>query len=447
MSMAVAFGSGLISVWGIVWSMTWLVWTRPQFDAMRVERRRKSWKGTNGNVVQNGEYPNLRQRIIANRDAKLERTDIISSETNGKVEETEYYWQSYPDNLHDRIDWVLDLIMNFRGPGWNWQIPPLPSLPPHVKTKLGESIDDAAKKNISSVGVKRANTRRELFLARVPMFTVGYFVLDILKVAMMKDPYFTFGPNSYALPPHLANLSPLALYLSRQGLSLLAIVVSLEMVFLLAPLSFSLILGPSSFLGLRGEAWYYPTAWGSMTPILNKGLGGLWGGWWHQTFRFAFAAPTNFLISNRYIEPRSPTTKLVSLFFAFSISGLLHAGGSKSQFPSTHPWHAPIFFMIQPLGIFLQTTLCSLLHPYLSKLPKSIRQTGNAVYTLAWGFSTGSWLTDDFARGGIWLWEPIPISVLRGLGFGNRGDGWWCWEHIGIGWYTGKHWWESGLAF
>src|SRR6187402_23840 len=39
MSMAVGFGTGLIGAWGIVWSFTWLVWNRPQFDAKRVERR------------------------------------------------------------------------------------------------------------------------------------------------------------------------------------------------------------------------------------------------------------------------------------------------------------------------------------------------------------------------------------------------------------------------
>jgi hypothetical protein len=29
------------------------------------------------------------------------------------------------------------------------------------------------------------------------------------------------------------------------------------------------------------------------------------------------------------------------------------------------------------------------------------------------------------------IYEPIPISPLRGLGFGVEGDGWWCWKHVG----------------
>ena len=43
---------------------------------------------------------------------------------------------------------------------------------------------------------------------------------------------------------------------------------------------------------------------------------------------------------------------------------------------------------------------------------------------------------------------PAVLGVVPGLlpGFGVEGDGWWCWEHIGVGWYTGKHWWESGIA-
>jgi hypothetical protein len=179
---------------------------------------------------------------------------------------------------------------------------------------------------------------------------------------------------------------------------------------------------------------------------LTKGLNGLWGSWWHQTFRFVFSTPTNYFISNKYFSPRSQLAKISALLFAFGISGFLHAGGSVSQFPATYPTHPPIFFMLQAVGILLQATFCSIFHPYLKMLPGWLRKSGNLAFTLFWMFETGWWLTDDFARGGIWLYEPIPVSVLRGLGFGDKGDGWWCWEYSGVGWYHGKRWWESGIA-
>jgi hypothetical protein len=35
-----AYGSGMLPAWGIIWNLTLLVWTRPQWDAKRVERVR-----------------------------------------------------------------------------------------------------------------------------------------------------------------------------------------------------------------------------------------------------------------------------------------------------------------------------------------------------------------------------------------------------------------------
>jgi hypothetical protein len=78
----------------------------------------------------------------------------------------EYYWESYPDKLSHRIAWVFDHIINFRGPGWSWAIPPLPTYPPSVKQALGEHPGVESRTGESSVGFKRLDTRRELFWDR-----------------------------------------------------------------------------------------------------------------------------------------------------------------------------------------------------------------------------------------------------------------------------------------
>jgi hypothetical protein len=469
MSMATGFATGLISAWGVIWAWTWLVWMRPQWDAKRVQRRKRraehngvangSARGHIGNgsaiSVQNGDAE-IRKRAQANGHTKQEQGNghtapndaanaLAAIAASGKEDSVEYYWQFYPSTLHERFSWVIDLLMNFRGPGWNWAIPPLPVLPPNIKASLNEPIDAASWTGVSSIGLRRFNNRRELFNSRVPRFILGYFALDLLKCIMKADPYYTFGPNTYALPPHLQNFSPWTLRIIRQAISSLAIITSLEMVFYIPPLTMSLLYGPR-LLGLRAESWYYPSTWGSFSNILTKGLNGLWGSWWHQTFRFIFSAPTNYFIREGYFSPKSTKAKISAVVFAFGISGFLHSGGSISQFPKTHPTHAPIFFMLQALGILLQSTLCSLFHPQIKRLPSSVRKAGNLLFTLAWMFGTGYWLTDDFARGGIWLYEPIPVSVLRGMGFGDKEDGWWCWGNGGVGWYKGRRWWESGVA-
>ncbi|PQE20039.1 membrane bound o-acyl transferase family domain-containing protein [Rutstroemia sp. NJR-2017a BVV2] len=456
-NMAVGFAAGLFCTFSIVTSLNWLVFMKPQFEAKRVERR-KGWKGSKDteeeahqseNYRVDGEDSELRQRGQTNgnasRSASKDDKEGGQVAQKGSSEETEYYWQSYPDNIWERIDWVVDLVTNFRGPAWNWQVPNLPELPPFVKSKLGEPITEASRRDTSSSGIRRFNTRYELFRAQVPRFIIGYFLLDITKTLMMNDPYFYLGPNNYPVPSYVATMSPVFRSIYRQLLSMTAILTSLEMTFLIAPLIMCLLLGPS-VLGLRGESWYYPTTWGSFSVILNKGLAGLWGSWWHQIFRLVFSSPTTYLISQGYLNPKSVTTKLVASLIAFGISGILHSGGSLSQIAPTRPWHPFLFFMLQALGIVIQMALAMAFKGVIRKVPKGARQATNAAYALGWGLLTGWVLADDFARGGLWLYEPIPVSVLRGLGYGYEGEGWWCWEHVGVGWFRGRGWWDSGVA-
>jgi hypothetical protein len=450
-SMAIAFAAGLVAAWGIVWSATMLIFNDPERDFKRVEEKKQSTghnedKDDGSTTRTNGHADGLRQRKQDNRNPSTDGVEIQAVKPD--VAGAEYYWQSYPDSLGERLDWVCDTILNFRGPGWSWAIPTLPSLSPSIKVRLGEAVELKDLQDVSSAGIRRFETRRQVFLDRFPKFVVGYFVLDLLKVVMMKDPYFYLGPNGYDVPSHMAHLSPAILSAVRQLISFTAIIVSLEMTFTLPPLILCCLLGPR-ILGLRGAAFQYPTTWSrSLTPILAKGLGGLWGSWWHQTFRFAFSSPTKYIQRIFSLPSSSPVIKFIGPFIAFAISGFLHAGGSLTQPAPTKPWDPPLFFMLQVPGILLQTTLSSYFKDYISRLPDATRRAGNFAFTFTWLYYTAPILVDDFARGGIWLYEPIPISPLRGLGFGREGDGWLCWEWdtIGVGWHTGKHWWETGLA-
>jgi hypothetical protein len=107
-----------------------------------------------------------------------------------------------------------------------------------------------------------------------------------------------------------------------------------------------------------------------------------------------------------------------------------------------------MFFMMQALGVTVQTTLVQLLKSagVTQHVPKTIRRTANLVTTLVWMYFTAPLLVDDFARGGIWLFEPVPISIFRGLGLGPKGAGWWHWNGF-VEWRSGKSWWDSGIAF
>lgn len=457
--MGSGFGVGLIASWLLTWSITWLIFNDPQKDAKRVERRRdkvgRATKDGESNGVASGteKYTNGDTNGNASR-RKQQNGQHNGSTTPGKTDvnkdkpaEFDFFWQSYPlDSILARIDWVQDLVHNFRGPGWNWELPSNPGLPPHVLASLGESPSSA--KSIGRAGIRRYKTRSELARHIIPQMLRNYLLLDFLKVLLMTDGYFLFGIPGTSLhtPAYLAPLPSWLHPLMRRSLSGISIITALETIFPLAPLFFSIILGPK-VLGLRGEAWMYPSTWGGLSIIGEQGLNGLWSGWWHQTFRFAFVAPTQYLIKKGVLAPRAKATKIFGLVVAFAISGFLHASGSYTQTANTKPLHPIVFFMLQAVGIVFQTTFCSLLHQQLKHVPKHLRYFGNFTFTLVWLYITSPWLVDDFASGGIWLFEPVPISPIRALGFGNKDDSWWCWDFSSVGWYRSEKWWLNGLAF
>jgi hypothetical protein len=461
-SLATSYAAGLVSAWGFAWSATWLVFYKPQFTSKRIEFAQGNAENVDPReeksqciVPQSDREYNCRIRKDARiRSGQAGNTNgstggaVVGPSDGGKVKLVtdgveEYYWQGYPESLtKGRIPWILDHLVNFRGPGWNWAITTFPSIPCHIEQKLlgldGRADYRALKEHnrrISRTGIRRFDSRQDLLLYMALWFTAGYLLLDLTKTLMMKDPYFIFGPTTYDPPLYLRSLHPWALIIFHEVTSFCAIILALEMVFMLAPLILSLILGPK-ILGLRGEAWQYPTQFGYFySNVSHKGLAGLWGGWWHQFFRSIFTAPMNFLIDNGYVDRKSTLAKFLGLVFAFGISGVLHAAGSITQIPDTQPWHLFYFFALQAVGIALQTNI------------KILRdgESANLLFTTAWLLSTGWLIADDFARGGIWLLEPVPVSFFRWW-LGDAGDSWWCWGHMGVSWYTGRHCWESGIA-
>jgi hypothetical protein len=106
--------------------------------------------------------------------------------------------------------------------------------------------------------------------------------------------------------------------------------------------------------------------------------------------------------------------------------------------------------MLQAFGIFLEVVISAALRRtgVQKSVPQWAIRTWTFIYVHLWFYNTAHLLCNDFALGGVWLFEPIPVSLFRGLGFGAaKQDGWWCWAGQVLRWHIGKHWWQSGLAF
>lgn len=432
---AAAFGVGLLSGWGLLWVFAIMVAKDCQTDMVRLERRPAD--SDDNDASMNGATANGdRSKTSDTRTATL-------------------YWQGYPSNFQDRVDFVADVFCSFRMVGWNFQTSGVPRLPKQIEAQLHPSVDPRAEPEpvtVSRTGIRRFADRKQLWRLCVEDLIVGCFMLDMVKTLMARDRYF-IGYMDAATPTYL----PLAIQQSyfltksyRLVLSLTGVYFALREIFTLGPLFFCFILGPE-WIGVRGETWMNPLdMFGDFSNVFDHGIAGWWGGWWHQIFRFGFEAPTDRLLDLLNVEKKSKAGKLIGLFVAFTLSGCLHACGSYTQLGDTRPIRGPFtFFFLQPLGIMAQMLASYALKQtgLTQRLPKVVRQAANFVVVHAWLYVTAPLLMDDFAKGGVWLYEPLMYSPLRGLGYGAKDDRWFCWWNGIFWWRSGKTWWDTGIAF
>ncbi|KAK3053746.1 hypothetical protein LTR09_005025 [Extremus antarcticus] len=436
---AAAFGVGLLSAWGVMWVSTAMIVNDCQNDFERIER--KEGKG-------------VEQRSNGHLDATTNGSTTTATAKKHETSRQTLYWQPYPSSpFSARLNWIADVFCSFRGVGWSFQTSIIPPLPAPANLSVPDSISHAKDQSmtVSRTGIRRFRDQSDLLPSTILNLIIGYLALDLIKVLMHHDAYF-WGYMDAPAPSYL----PLSIQKSytavrswRLLISLAGIYTALWEIFRLGPAFFACILGPK-WLGVRGEAWMNPAdMYGSFSCVLNDGLAGWWGGWWHQIFRVAFEEHSKWSLRKLKIDQKSQTGRLTSLFVAFFMSGCLHACGSYTQLGDTRPLMGPMrFFLLQGLGVVLQTVTIGQLKKagVLEKVPKVGKQVANFVFVHVWLYYTAPLLVDDFAKGGVWLFEPVAISPLRALGFGAKDDGFFCWWDGIIFWRSGKSWWDTGIA-
>jgi hypothetical protein len=458
-NMASALGVGLISAWSVIWILAIMVCNDAQTDFQRIERTEGFFGASRRRILQ--EQEEKRAAFDENQSFENKNTERTQNNTNGQVikeclgpskRDGEFAWQPFPmAPFIERLDWVLDVFANFRGAGWNWRTIATPPPPKHIQDQLYRNSPNPPQHTFQTHPSQPTvyPTRRALLIANLKSFIVRYLILDLVKTIILHDPYF-WGLIDRKPAPYLPTLitnKPIMLRVFRLTVSQFSVKYALQTIFTLGPLFFSGVLGP--FLGARAEPWIYPEVWGSYTHVLDKGLAGWWSAWWHQSFRFAFEAPSRKIIKTMNMDPKAPAAKLVQLIVAFGLSGILHACGSYTCHGDTRPLLGPMrFFLLQAVAIFAESVLTATAHKtgLQDHLPRWLKRSFNFFYVNFWFYHTANLLCDDFAKGGVWLFEPVPVSLFRAIGLGTEGDGWWCWGDSGVRWYSGDRWWKTGLA-
>ena len=429
----VGYGIGLLNAWAVLWSATLLVFNDARGNFGRIEvQKGEVEREADGNVdgVPDGSSTSREE----SKDQSLKSRDAnghIGQPGKGKVVPTKATYQTLPPTVYHRLDWVLDLVSNFRGLRWKHQLSGLPPPPPSIQKRLADP---------SLPPPKPAShlTRAELLRRDLPRFLLSCLALDGLKTVTLQDPYF------WGLPPSTPSPFPWPV-VTRLALSLTFVYTSLLTIFLLAPLVFGVLLGPQ-YIGQHAWPWLYPSYFGPPSQVWQKGIAGFWGGWWHQLFRYAFEQAGEFVAGGLEWDKKTQRGTILRVFMAFFCSAVLHACASYTTLGDTRPVRGPfVFFMLQPVGIIMQRAVTGWMRKVglREKMPLGLRYIGNMAVVLAWCLLTGPNISDDFAAAGIWLYEPLPMSPLRGL----RGEGWWRWGGTWVKWHSAETWWQSGLAF
>ncbi|KYK55587.1 hypothetical protein DCS_07550 [Drechmeria coniospora] len=439
-NMACAYAAGLMASWGVVLNMNLLVWKRPQFEAARAIRvLRKATHERTDSTLASATSPQtshgLRSRNIGVPTAGP-RTQEFESMTDAELSRSRQDISfQYPD-----------FADAYKRAGWNWSISSIPRPKIPAKTRLGDRVDLNSMPRVTGSGYERCLTERQFIRKHVVKILIMYCILDLLSVSMMMDPYFIHGPdNASELPRHLQRLSPWVIIAYRELLCLSGVLAALDAVFAVNNVvQYWLFktLWPS-----RAALWHYSSTFGSFSLVLDKGLAGWWGDWWHQTFRQQFLAPSLYLQRRGYLREGSQTAAAVAMFLSFFQSGLLHAFGSMSSIPETRPWRSPLFFLLQVAGISIQDGLAKVMKRRVPNPPRMLTRIANFLFTFVWMYATSTLFIDDISSSGLWLLEPVPISPLRWLGYGHPTDHWWRWDRDHFPkWHSGAHWWETGIA-
>ena len=336
-------------------------------------------------------------------------------------------WQGMPKSAYKRLFWILDLLGSLRALHWSHG---------QFRTRSSSTTCLQRRQYPSSV---QGNLAKLLLL---------FLCVDCLKEIIARDSYFwgftESDPPDY-IKPYLPDVICVKTY--RMLVAFAVLYIAIELISASGNFFFVNILGPSH-AGTWGNEWAYRSQFDDFDAICTRGLQGWWGSWWHQMFRSTLTSPANAIVSALDIQRQHLLARAIKIIVPFLVSGAIHATGSYTMWGDTRPINSFLFFALQPAGIGLQIVGTWTLYwlTLMPRIPWHVRKATNLAFTVIWLLSTFPLLADDFARGGLWLTEPFPISVLQMVGLGSPTR----YHQVGLDYgprsYTERRWWYVGLT-
>jgi hypothetical protein len=452
-----SYGVGLVHGWLLLWATSHFLVNDAKADYARIKNvgDMKSSRDSSQDGRQplaNGDSHGGSPRSLRRREGFDNLKKKANAEKDGACDHGEvapiYAWERHPNTLLQRFSWTQDLLTTYDGMGWNWAVSTLPLPPKAVEADLSRG-QNGPRRNAAKAARKQYS-KEDMLKRDLRRLGYGYVLLDVIKTLMAHDAYF-WGkidhPGPFYIPANMSGHSRIV-RAYRLVMGFMAIYTGLQFSFALRSVAGVFLLGEKRF-GARGEAWHYPDDFGSFRTVLDRGLAGFWGQWWHQAFRFVFETPTRGLLRILGLNGHTYLGQAVRLFTVFALSGFLHACGSYTAVGDTHPVTGSfVFFIFQAFGIVVQLVAATaFLRSGVSKhVPTWLSQLSNVVFCFGWLYITSPVFINDLARAGALTYEPVPISILRGVGLGGKHEGWWAWHGRWISWNTQGHWLHWGIV-
>ncbi|CAI7605729.1 unnamed protein product [Penicillium manginii] len=394
---------GLLTGWWLVWTATLFVCTDVEHDFQRIERHLVAEADPPASTSHNTlieTFENDMEWTEEDSESEFELSSKVNPPTTGITKGTDQhdklYWQSYPKEFLHRFVWCFSLFFNFRGPDWNWRSSCLGPLPPSVYAQLYSGF---ASRTLYTEDYTAHFNSKDRLRAALATCLKSYLLLDILKVVMMRDPYFRGISAPDPVPPFPFSyfaLFPLVLRLYHCFFGGIYMYFGLSLAFPKA--SRKLTSTPLD------APWLYPPTFGPfVSSVLDDGLAGWWGRFWHQLFRYGFSTPARWMLSllPSSWSADSRVKRITYLVVSFSLSGFVHACGSYTQFTDTYPLSGPfLFFFLQSIGVIFEDIFKTLIS---SKVPL-------APWRRAVANGAGSNQSPPRTRAGEWRW----VVVLAG---------------------------------
>ncbi|KAI9652356.1 MAG: hypothetical protein M1831_006834 [Alyxoria varia] len=372
---------------------------------------------------------------------------------DGEIQSTRRF-RSYPSagSLSDRLAWVFTLLVSIRLNGW---------------------CVDSRSHDVRQIHAPPSPTRTRYTLDLLPMLLLNIFVFfPILTVLVHRDPAITSVSSldlpqstlesslaSRIKPKNITNLTPMTLTLYTYVT--LTTAFNLELPFIC--LTNYLFKIPPDEWSPQNLAPYF----GSFKEgVLDVGLRGLWGKWWHQYMRFTCGGVAEGIVNlvasgSRSEQPlekdqsitnvklntfggaepsashvsynRTRTKDAATILIAFTLSGLTHTGMVPPAHDQAMEFRMRIlsFFLLQGVGIIVEELAWSIAR----KRPKHSQGSGE-IQTKNKSVKEASVSAKAVKRVAhlsfvlFWLWlvsVPLLVPVFDGLGWWVVGipTAWW----------------------